>query len=153
MQAMSNHKGVGAAVAVVAVGVAVVFAVMWAAGIGLFSSESHTAATTTATTTATTEPSTSTVKITAFNPAVHAESRGYFVSLWASLKVAQAQIKRQERIVEDEPSIANQTALVGLRQNCATVVVTYDASAQQIVSAAFRSVGLPAEISPDVCSK
>jgi hypothetical protein len=55
--------------------------------------------------------------------------------------------------VEHEPCVANQTALVGLRQNCATVVVTYNASAQQIVSAAFRSVGLPAEISPDVCSK
>jgi hypothetical protein len=149
MQAMPNRKGVGAAVAVIAVGVAVVFVVMWAAGIGPFSSESHTAATTTSTT----EPSTSTVKITAFNPAVHGESRAYFVSLWASLKVTQAQIKQQERVVEHVPSIANQTALVGLRQNCATVVVTYNASAQQIVSAAFRSVGLPAEISPDVCSK
>ncbi len=130
-----------------------VFVVMWAAGIGLFSSESHTGATTTARTTPATEPSTSTVKIAAFNPDVHSESRAYFVSLWTSLKVTQAQIKRQERVVEHEPSVANQTNLVGLRQNCATVVVTYDASAQKIVSAAFRSVGLPAEISPDVCSK
>jgi len=148
MQAMSNRKGIGAAVAVAAVGVAVLFVVMWAAGIGLFSSESHTGATTTAAAT-----STSTVKITAFNPDVHSESRAYFVSLWTSIKVSQAQIKRQERVVEDEPSVANQTALVGLRQNCATVAATYDASAQQIVSAAFRSVGLPAQISPDVCSK
>jgi flagellar basal body-associated protein FliL len=149
MQAMPKRKGVGSVVAVIAIGVAVLLVVMWAAGIGPFSSESHTQATTTAAT----EPSTSTVKITAFNPEVHSESRAYFVSLRASIKATQAQINRQERVVKDEPSVANQTVLVGLRQNCATVVVTYDASAQQIVSAAFRSVGLPAQIPPGVCSK
>ena len=87
-----------------------------------------------------------------FQPGGERRERAYFASLWKSIKAAQIDIKRQQRVVESNPTVSNQTDLVGLQQNCTTVVATYNAAALAIVSKAFRSAGLPSQISPAECS-
>ena len=151
---MPDHKGAFVAVALVAAAVAVLL-VMWVADIGFFSDGSHTAVVTTNTTRTTSTTTTTTIpilKVRVFNPAIHAESQTYFVSLWRSVKATQAEIKKQEQVVKSDPSISNHTALIAMTQNCAALVVAYNAAAQQIASSAFRSVGLPPQIPPDDCS-
>lgn len=143
---MPRRKGSLAAIGLIAATVAVIFVVMWAVGIGFFSAGEHTAI-------ATTTTATPTVKIQSFNPANETESQAYFASLWASTKATEAEIKRQERVVKLDPSsVDNQTALVGLKQNCISIVASYDAAALAIASNAFRSVGLPPQVSPKECS-
>ena len=141
-------------IGLIAAVVAAIFLAMWVAGVGLFSGGSNIAATTTTTTTTavTTTTTTPSPTILAFNPAVSVESKAYFVSLWKSIRAAQIQIKAQQRVVGSAPTVSNQTDLVGLQQNCTTVVATYNAAAVAIVSKAFRSAGLPPQISPDVCT-
>jgi hypothetical protein len=133
--------------------IAAAFLALWAAGVGSHSSAGSTTTTTTTTTAAaatTTTPPHPTIR--AFNPAVNVESQAYFVSLWKSIKAAQIQIRQQARVVKNDPTASNQTELIGLQQNCTTVVATYNAAALAIVSKVFRAVGLPSQISPDACS-
>lgn len=74
------------------------------------------------------------------------------MSLWTSAKATQAEIKRQERVIKTNPSVANQTNLIGLEQNCTSVVQHYNTAAPAIAVKAFRSIGLPPRIDPDECS-
>ena len=139
MQLMPKRKRSLAAIGLIVAIVALIFVVMWIAGIGIF--------TTTTTTTATT-----TVKITAFNPGNEVESQAYFVSLWSSTKATQAEIARQEQVLKSNPSVANQTNLVGLKQQCALLATEYNAAALAITRSALSSAGLPSQISPAKCS-
>jgi hypothetical protein len=132
--------------------IAAVFLALWAAGVGGRSGAGSTTTTTTTTTAAATTTTPPQPTIRAFNPAVNVESQAYFVSLWKSIKAAQIQVRQQARVVKNDPTGSNQTDLVGLQQNCTTVVATYNAAALAIVSKAFRAVGLPRQISPDACS-
>lgn len=139
MPTMPNHRAARAAIGLVGA-IAVILLVMWIAGIGPFSTSKQATTTTT------------TVRIQAFNPANQSESRAYFVSLWASTKATEVEIRRQANVVKIDPSVSNQTALVGLKQNCMSIVAAYNAAALAIEPKAFRSAGLPPEISGQECS-
>lgn len=162
MRAMRHRKALLVATGLIATTVAAIFIVMRTTEIGVFSAPSPTSTTTTANPVSTTSVSTTTAatvttatpakKLPAFNPDNEVESQAYFVSLWSSAKATQAEIKRQERVVEADPSVANQTNLIGLEQNCMSVVAHYNAGASTIASKAFRSIGLPPRIPPDECS-
>jgi hypothetical protein len=140
MRLMPKRKAAVVATGLIVATLGAIVAVMWVSGSGIF-------ATTKATTTATT-----TVKIQVFNPANEVESRAYFVSLLTSTKATQAQIVKQERVIKNDPSVSNQTNLVGLKQQCTLLVTQYNTAALAIAPKAFRAVGLPPQISPDKCS-
>jgi hypothetical protein len=137
---MPKRRAAVAATGLIIAIVGVIIVVMWVAGSGVF-------ATTRTTTTATT-----TVKIRVFDPANDVESRAYFVSLLTSTKATRAEIAKQERVVASDPSVSNQTNLVGLKQQCVLLVTQYNTAALAIASTAFQSAGLPPRISADECS-
>ncbi len=148
-----------AVIALIVAIVGVILVVMWVAGLGFFAPAKHDAAGTTTPATATltttapvTTATTPAVKIPAFNPASETQSRAYFESLWTSTKAAAAEVKNQERVVKSNPTVDNETTLVGLKQNCTVAVASYNAAALAIASKAFRSAGLPPQISPKECS-
>ncbi len=160
---MPNRKALLVAIGLIATTVAAIFIAMRTAGIGVFAAASPTSTTTTASPRLDDEhrkrddhrgghnrdPHQA---APAFNPDNEVESQAYFVSLWTSAKATQVEIKRQDRVVETNPSVANQTNLIGLEQNCMSVVTHYNAAAPAIAVKAFRSIGLPPRIDPDECS-
>lgn len=142
MRLMHKRKAAVVATGLIVATLGAIVVVMWVSGSGIFT-------TTKTTTTATT---TTTVKIQVFNPANEVESRAYFVSLLTSTKATQAQIVKQEQVIKSDPSVSNQTNLVGLKQQCTLLVAQYNSAALAIAPKAFQSAGLPPQISPDECA-
>jgi sensor c-di-GMP phosphodiesterase-like protein len=144
MRIMPKRNASLAAIGLIALIVAAVFVVMWIAGIGVFASSTTQTATT---------ATTVTVRLRAFNPANEVESRAFFVSLWTSTRATQAEIERQQRVVKSDPTVSNQTNLVGLQQQCTLLATHYNAAALAVAPQAFRAAGLPPQISTDECTR
>jgi hypothetical protein len=104
------RTGLAAVAGVVVVTIGILFLILWAAGIGVFSTnvQAHVAK-------ATLNPN---VTIQVFNANNKIQSQGYFESLNADYQGFIAKIEIEKALIKSDNSAFNQTNLAGLRQEC-----------------------------------